>query len=118
MNIKEWITKSILVRAAHHDESCAFCQNFFGGSEHRMGCFYGIIDCKDCVTSVSFKTCVYDCGDKCCVKSCDLCNASLIDDDRKYVPFCMICTRVLCDDCHKKSHITSKYKTICYSCTN
>lgn len=134
MNIKEWITKSILVRAAHQDElrdlikanRCTVCQNFFGGSEHRIGCFCGIIACRDCVTSVPFNTCVYDCGDsmktrycdKCRAKSCNLCNASLIDDDRKYVLFCMICTRVLCDDCHKKSHITSKYKTICYSCTN
>jgi hypothetical protein len=121
MNIfKEWMVKSILLRAEHN--RCCECKEFFKSDETRDYCY-------KCEQACCFTCCqstgwvhISDGGvftsslcNNCKPKTCDICLEQL-DQTLRYMPYCMVCNKIMCEPCYKKGLYTSRGKHICENC--
>jgi len=132
-NFKEWMVKSILVRAEHkcklkkmlNDNRCCGCKEFSKSDETRDYCYTCQKSC--CFTcnvangwvhiskGGTIITCrIWKCNN-CKPTTCDIC-LGLLDHKNRYIPCCMVCNKTMCEPCYKKGLYTSRGKHICENC--
>jgi hypothetical protein len=127
MNFKEWMVKSILVRAEHkcelkkfiRENRCYECEEFFKSDENRYCCYKCENRC--CLKCSNGWILVSDGGpfaDRYCVnckpRKCDICFDEF--KSNKNIPICMLCRKVMCGPCVDQGLFTSRGKYICGNC--